>query len=168
MPTVVQPGFINRGPKRGSEATSGGRVVGGGFPSHGRENFQNLCLKTAFSCTLDTCIRGTCSGIEQFPTLFIFYYFPNEFVSGKHFPFPFLSSFVLLSNQWGGGGGHGPLVHLSYSSNSGAAKICQRGQSEGAMEGVAGGNPLPPMVGRFFFSPNLCMKLAVLHIRYHY
>ena len=30
-----------------------------------------------------------------------------------------------------GGGGHGPLVHLSYSSNSGAAKICQRGQSEG-------------------------------------
>ena len=61
-----------------------------------------------------------------------------------------------------GGGGHGPLVHLSYSSNSGAAKICQRGQSEGAKrqsEGdVGGGNPLPPTVGRFF--PNLCMKLT--------
>ena len=48
-----------------------------------------------------------------------------------------------------GGGGHGPLVHLSYSSNSGAAKICQRGQSEGAKR---------PSEGRFF--PNLCMKLA--------
>ena len=52
-----------------------------------------------------------------------------------------------------GGGGHDPLVHLSYSSNSGAAKICQRGQSEGAKrpcEGrvCEGGFP-PPTVGRF-------------------
>ena len=44
------------GPKRGSEATERGEGVGGGF--HGREIFQNLCLKTAFSCTLDTFIRG--------------------------------------------------------------------------------------------------------------
>ena len=32
----------------------GGCGRGGGVsPSHGREIFQNLCLKTAFSCTLD-------------------------------------------------------------------------------------------------------------------
>ena len=30
--TVVQPGFVNRGPKRGSEATERGEGVGGGFP----------------------------------------------------------------------------------------------------------------------------------------
>ena len=34
--TVMQPGFVNRGPKRGSEATKrgggGGGGVGGGFP----------------------------------------------------------------------------------------------------------------------------------------
>ena len=75
--TVVQPGFVNGGPKRGSEATERGEGVGGGFPpSHGREIFQNLCLKTAFSCTLDTFIRGSlCSGIDQFPTLVLFSFF---------------------------------------------------------------------------------------------
>ena len=51
--TVVQPGFVNGGPKRGSKATERGRVWEGVSPSHGREIFQNLCLKTAFSCTLD-------------------------------------------------------------------------------------------------------------------
>ena len=30
--TVVQPGFVNRGPKRVSEATKRGEGVGGGFP----------------------------------------------------------------------------------------------------------------------------------------
>ena len=41
-----------------------------------REIFQNLCLKTAFSCTLDTFIRGSlCSGIDQFPTLVLFSFF---------------------------------------------------------------------------------------------
>ena len=30
--TVVQPGFVNGGPKRGSEATERGEGVGGGFP----------------------------------------------------------------------------------------------------------------------------------------
>ena len=52
--TVVQPGFVNGRPKRGSEATERGRVWEGVSPSHGREIFPNLCLKTAFSCTLDT------------------------------------------------------------------------------------------------------------------
>ena len=73
--TVVQPGFVNGGPKRGSEATERGRVWEGVSPSHGRrEMFQNLCLKTAFSCTLDTFIRDSlCSGIDQFPTLVLFF-----------------------------------------------------------------------------------------------
>ena len=54
--TVVQPIFVNGGPKRGSEATERGEGVGG-----------------AFSCTLDTIIRGSlCSGIDQFPTLVLF------------------------------------------------------------------------------------------------
>ena len=95
------------GQSEGAKRPSGGRVGGGGggSPSHGREIVQNLCLKTAFSCTLDTFIRGSlCSGIDQFPTLVQFHSFPNEFVSGKYFPFSFLSSFVLLADQWGGGG----------------------------------------------------------------
>ena len=46
-------------------------------------------------------------------------------------------------------------VHLSYSSNSGAAKICQRGQSEGARGGCGRG----VSHGREIFQ-NLCMKLA--------
>ena len=65
--------------------------------SHGREIFfsQNLCLKTTYSCTLDTFIRGSlCSGIDQFPTLVLFSFFSyNEFVSGKHFPFSLSFSF---------------------------------------------------------------------------
>ena len=38
-----------RGPKRGSEATERGGGCGRGFsPSHGREIFENSCIKTAF------------------------------------------------------------------------------------------------------------------------
>ena len=86
--TVVRPGFVNGEPKRGSEATERGEGVGGAFPpSHSREIFENSCMKVAFSCTLNTIIRGSlCSGVDQFPTLFLF---PNEFVSGKHFLFLF-------------------------------------------------------------------------------
>ena len=52
---VVQPaGFVNGRPKRGSEAPERGEGVGGGYPSsHGREIFENLCMKTAFSRTLN-------------------------------------------------------------------------------------------------------------------
>ena len=61
--------ICQRGPKQGSEVTERGE-------GHGREIFQNLCLKTAFSCTLDTIIRGSlCSGIDQFPTLVLFKFF---------------------------------------------------------------------------------------------
>ena len=46
-------------------------------------------------------------------------------------------------------------MHLSYSSNSGAAKICQRGQSEGAKRPSEGrvweGEP-PTSHGREIFS----------------
>ena len=41
--TVVQPGFVNGGPKVGIEATK---------RPNDRENFETVCMKTAFSCTL--------------------------------------------------------------------------------------------------------------------
>ena len=54
--------------KTGSCPFGRGEGVGGGYsPCHGREIFQNLCMKLAFSCTLDTIIRGSlCTGIDQF------------------------------------------------------------------------------------------------------
>ena len=64
---------------------------------------------------------------HQFPTLFLFHSFPNEFVSGNSFlflfPFSFFfsfffKSFFLLADQQGGGGGHGPLVPPSYASGA--------------------------------------------------
>ena len=73
------PAAAGRPPLR-APGREGPRVwegMGGGFPpSHGREIFQNLCLKLAFSCTLDTIIRGSlCTGIDQFPTLFLLSFF---------------------------------------------------------------------------------------------
>ena len=41
--TVVQPGFFNRGKSEGA----------GGGGSHDRKIFENLGMKTAFSCTLN-------------------------------------------------------------------------------------------------------------------
>ena len=78
--TVVQPGFVNGGPKRGSEATERWRVWE--VPRY-REIFEISCMKTAFSCTLNDIIRGSlCSGIDQFPTLFpsppFFFYSPTN------------------------------------------------------------------------------------------
>ena len=49
---ICQRGAKSEGAKR----PSGGRVWEGVSPSHGREIFQNLCLKTAFSCILDTSV----------------------------------------------------------------------------------------------------------------
>ena len=37
----------------------GGGGGGGGPSSHGREIFENSCMKTAFSCTLNAIIRGS-------------------------------------------------------------------------------------------------------------
>ena len=59
--TVVQPGFVNGVPKRGSEATERGEGMGGGSPLPTLGRFvvvENSCMKTAFSCTLNANIRG--------------------------------------------------------------------------------------------------------------
>ena len=51
--TVVQPGFV-RGAKAREQSDRAGGGCGRGFPlPTGKEIFKNLCLKTAFSCTLD-------------------------------------------------------------------------------------------------------------------
>ena len=68
---------------------------------------------------------------------------------------------VFYSNQAGGGEGMAPCA-LSYASDGGAARICQRGakareRSDRAWGGCGRGFP-PPSVGRFF--ENLCMKTA--------
>ena len=55
-----------------SDRAGGGCGRGKGI----REIFENSCMKTAFSCTLNTIIRGSlCSGIDKFPTLFLFLFF---------------------------------------------------------------------------------------------
>ena len=98
--TVVQPGFVNGGPKRGSEATERGEGVVS--PSHGREIFQKFVSETF--------IRGSLwSGIDQFPTLVLFL---MNFFQGKFFLFPF---FLLLfySPINGGGGVMAPLCILA-------------------------------------------------------
>ena len=59
-------------------------------------------------------------------------------------------------------GEHGPLcILISYSSNSGAARICQRGPKQGSevTKRGEGGFP-PPTVGRLF--ENVCMKTKFL------
>ena len=60
-----------------------------------------------------TIIRGSlCTGIDQFPTLFLlfFHYFPNEFVSGKHFPFSFSFSLFFGFKILGGRPPPSPLA----------------------------------------------------------
>ena len=61
--------------------------------------------------------------------------------------------FLLRSTGVGGGGGMGPCAPFSYASDSGAARICQRGakareQSDRAGESVS---PPPPQSGREIF-----------------
>ena len=76
---------------------------------------------------------------------------------GNIFIFPFF--LLLFYSPINGGGGHGPLVYLRFSSNSGAAKICERGQSEGAKQ-PSEGRGVPPSHGFREIFQNLCMKLA--------
>ena len=83
--------ICQRGPKRGSEATERGEI------------FENYCMKTAFSCTLNTIIRGSlCTGTNSL-LFFFFHSFPNEFVSGEHFPFS-LSFFLFFFTRRSTGG----------------------------------------------------------------
>ena len=56
--TVVHPRFVNRGPKRGSEAAERGEGVGSRY----RDFFIYLCMKTAFSCILNAIIG--CVGVK--------------------------------------------------------------------------------------------------------
>ena len=108
--------ICQRGPKRGSEATERGEGVA---PTVGRF-FENSCMKTAFSCTLNTISRGSlCTGTNSL-LFFFFYSFPNELVSGEHFPFslsfflffffPFLYFFYSPINR---GGAMVPLCPLA-------------------------------------------------------
>ena len=46
--TVVQPGFVNGGGGGGKAREQSDRAGGGVSPSHGKENFENSCMKTAF------------------------------------------------------------------------------------------------------------------------
>ena len=114
--------ICQRGPKRGSEATERGFP-----PSHGREIFKNSCMKTAFSCTLNTIIRGSlCIYIlAPIPYSFSFFIlFLMNLFQGNIFPFlfpfsfffPFFFFFFLLADQQGGGGGMAPLCPPSYAS----------------------------------------------------
>ena len=103
--------ICQRGAKARERSDRAGGGCGRGFPppTVGRF-FKNLCLKTAFSCTLDTFIRGSlCSGIDQFPTLVLFLMI---FFQGNFFLFPF---FLLLfySPINGGGGVMAPLCILA-------------------------------------------------------
>ena len=72
--------------------------------------------------------------------------------------------FIPINAGGGGGGGLDPCVSLSYASDSGAARICQRGPKRGSEatgrgEGMGGG--FSPSHGReIFFFENLCMKIA--------
>ena len=61
--------------QRGAKARERSDRAGGGC-GHGREIFENSCMKTAFSCTLNAIIRSSlCSDIDQFHTLSFFFYF---------------------------------------------------------------------------------------------
>ena len=78
-------------------------------------------MKTAFSCTFDTIIRGSlCSGIDQFLTLvvFVLILFVMNLFQGKIVTVLFPPIFAFLFYQFfkspkSLGRGHGPLVHLT-------------------------------------------------------
>ena len=58
--TVVQPGIVNGGQRKGAKRPSGGGGGGGKGvppPTVGRF-YENSCMKTAFSCTLNAIVRG--------------------------------------------------------------------------------------------------------------
>ena len=105
--------------QRGSEATERGEGVGGGFPPyHGREIFENSCMKTAFSCTLNAINRGSlCSGIDQIPHLFfllllnvcLFLFFSFVFLFSPSF-FSFSFFLLFFYSPINRGGGAWPLV----------------------------------------------------------
>ena len=119
--------ICQRGPKQGSEVTERGEGVGGGFPlPRGREFFENLCMKTTFLAHLMALLGGwLCEVTYTNPLL------PASFEN------------LFYSNQ--GGGGMAPCA-LSYASDGGTARICQRGAKARERSDRAGGPPPPPGV----------------------
>ena len=113
--TVVQPGFVNGGQSKGAKRPSGGRVWEGGF--HGREIFENSCMKTAFSCTLNTIIRGSlCTGTNSL-LFFFFHSFPiMNLFQGNIFLFLFPFSFFFFFFFYSPINRGGPLVPPSLAT----------------------------------------------------
>ena len=102
--------ICQRGPKQGSEVTERGEDVGGGgSPSHGREIFWKFVHENEFLAHWIALLVGwLCEVTYTNPLL------PPSFEK------------LFYSNQGGGGGGMAPCA-LSYASDGGAARICQRG-----------------------------------------
>ena len=116
----------------------------------GQGDFSKFVSENGIFLHIRSFIRGSlCSGIDQFlySCSFFILFLLNLFQGNI---FIFLSFFFCFTRR-SMGGGHGPLVHLSYSSNSGAAKICQRGQRRGEI------------FSKFVYETGI-----FLHIRYHY
>ena len=139
------------------------KTGGNKFISHGREIFQNLCLKTAFSCTLDTIIRGSlCSGIDQFPTLVLFcILFLMNLFQGKIFLFPFFLLLFYSPINGGGGGGMAPLCILAIPVTVVQPRFVNGGSARERSDRARGGcgRGVFPSHGREIFQ-NLCLKLA--------
>ena len=109
--TVVQPRFVNGGKARERS-------------DRAREIFSKFVYETGIFCTLDTIIRVVyCTGIDQFPNLFLFFILFLMKVSGKHFPFSL--SFFLFSpskkkkkkkKNLRGGGATAPIAPPGYAT----------------------------------------------------
>ena len=85
-------------------------------------------MKRAFSCTLHTIIRGSLFGGIDSITLFLMNLFHGNIF---FFLFPFFNFVVFVfTRRSTGGGGHGPLVSLPLSYESGRILVSQAKQRE--------------------------------------
>ena len=115
------------------------------------------CLKTAFSCTLDTFIRGTlCSGTDQFPTLVLFFIlFLMNMFQGNIFLFPFF--LLLFYSPINGGGGMAPLCILAIPVTVVQPRFVNGGKARERSDRARGD------FSKFVYETGI-----FLHIRYHY
>ena len=134
---VVKPGFVNGGQKEGAKRPSGG---GGGVPPPTVGRFILFyfiifysCMKTTFPCTLNVIIRG----------------YTNPYS-------PLLKIYFTPINR---GRGAWVLVPLSYVSDSGATRICQRGAKRLSGGGCGRGGFPSPSHGKKIFEKS-CLKRA--------
>merc|ERR1712074_66870 len=79
--------------------------------------------------------------------LFFFHSFPNQFVSGKHFPFPFI--LLLFYSPINGDGGMAPLCILAIPVTVVQPRFVNGDKARERSDRARGD-----------FFPNLCMKLA--------